>query len=102
MAWRQGLAKAVTSAPGTQVFLQRTLVIHPNAAVCSVCDTVEISCVSFVPRRMIGFLVTLSYCVMAFFLLCTILPSLQTVYKMLYFLINLFSIRHTLCKSSLS
>lgn len=69
-------------------------VISPSATVCLDGDVLEIPCVPFVPHSPAD----LSHCVIAS-ADCLISP-LETIYKMLGFLISLLGIQHSLYKTS--
>lgn len=68
------------SALGLGPGLQRiSALISPKGTVCSVCGSLEISCVPFVPQWLISFLITLSHCMIAFCGLSHF--PLQTIHK---------------------
>lgn len=78
----------------------RAVVVSPKATEWPVCDILEISHVSFMQHCLPCLLLT-SHCVIVFADNVPFpIPPLKTVYKVLYFLINLFGTRFSLCKMS--
>jgi hypothetical protein len=55
------------------------LVISSKAPVCLICDAFHISCISFVQHSLIGFLLTLSNCMVAFLLIVLVFLFRKTV-----------------------
>lgn len=55
------------------------LVISSKAPVCLICDAFHISCISFVQHSLIGLLLTLSNCMVAFLLIALVFLFRKTV-----------------------
>ena len=94
-AW-EGLKRPTALNPENPTSpLYSAMIISLKTAAFSISDAFELSNIPQVYHSLISFRLTLSHCMITFFWLCPVF-LLKIVHKMLYFLISLLNIRHSL------